>query len=36
MLDLSYVRENLDAVREALRNRNFPADTLDKFVELDA
>ena len=36
MLDLNFVRENLDAVREALKNRNFPADTLDKFVELDA
>lgn len=36
MLDLNFVRENLDAVRTALRNRNFPADTLDKFVELDA
>ncbi len=36
MLDLNFVRENLDAVRNALKNRNFPADTLDKFVELDA
>ncbi|MFT3743792.1 MAG: serine--tRNA ligase [Pyrinomonadaceae bacterium] len=36
MLDLLYVRENLDAVRVALGNRNFPADSLDKFVELDA
>ena len=36
MLDLNFVRENLDAVRMALKNRNFPADTLDKFVELDA
>ncbi len=36
MLDLNFVRENLDAVREALKNRNFPTDTLDKFVELDA
>ena len=36
MLDLNFVRENLDAVREALKNRNFPVDTLDKFVELDA
>lgn len=35
MLDLHFVRENLDRVREALGNRNFPADTLDKFVELD-
>ncbi len=36
MLDLNFVRDNLDAVREALKNRNFPADALDKFVELDA
>ena len=35
MLDLNFVRENLDAVRKALVNRNFSADTLDKFVELD-
>lgn len=36
MLDLIYVRENLDAVRTAFANRNFPANALDKFVELDA
>ena len=36
MLDLHFVRENLDAVREALGNRNFPGDSLDQFVELDA
>jgi len=35
MLDLNFVRENLDAVREGLRSRNFPDDALDKFVELD-
>ncbi|MEO6655770.1 MAG: serine--tRNA ligase, partial [Pyrinomonadaceae bacterium] len=35
MLDLHFVRENLDAVRRALKNRNFPAESLDKFVELD-
>lgn len=35
MLDLNFVRENLDGVREGLRNRNFPDDALDKFVELD-
>ncbi|NOT46963.1 MAG: serine--tRNA ligase, partial [Acidobacteria bacterium] len=35
MLDLNFVRENLDAVREAFANRNFPADGLDRFVELD-
>ncbi len=35
MLDLHFVRENLDAVRRALSGRNFPADSLDKFTELD-
>jgi seryl-tRNA synthetase len=36
MLDLIFVRENLETVREALRSRNFPTDLLDKFAELDA
>lgn len=36
MLDLHFVRENLDAVRQALASRNFPAESLDQFVELDA
>lgn len=36
MLDLNFVRENLDAVRDGLIKRNFPADPLDRFVELDA
>jgi len=36
MLDLNFVRENLDAVREALRARYFPTDALDKFVEQDS
>ncbi|HEX8370535.1 MAG TPA: serine--tRNA ligase [Pyrinomonadaceae bacterium] len=35
MLDLNFVRENLEKVREALNNRHFPAESLDKFVELD-
>ena len=35
MLDLNYVRENLEAVREALKNRNFPAESLDDFARLD-
>lgn len=35
MLDLHYVRENLEAVKTALQNRNFPVESLDKFVELD-
>lgn len=36
MLDLHFVRENLDAVRAALGTRNFDAAPLDRFVELDA
>ena len=36
MLDLQYVRENLDAVRKALSDRNFPAEQLDSFADLDA
>lgn len=36
MLDLNFVRENLESVRTALKNRNFPPDALDAFVELDA
>ena len=34
MLDIRYVRENQEAVAEAMRNRNFPWDA-DKFSELD-
>ena len=36
MLDLHYVRENLETVKNALVNRNFPTTSLDKFAELDA
>ncbi len=36
MLDLNYVRENLETVKKALETRNFPTDLLDKFAELDA
>ena len=36
MLDISFVRENLDTVRKALADRNFPAEVLDQFAELDA
>ena len=36
MLDITFVRENLDTVRHSLADRNFPADALDKFTELDA
>lgn len=35
MLDLNYVRENAEAVRTALNNRNFPTELLDKFAALD-
>ncbi|MCU0238757.1 MAG: serine--tRNA ligase [Pyrinomonadaceae bacterium] len=35
MLDLHYVRENLETVRTALNNRNFPTELLDKFADLD-
>jgi seryl-tRNA synthetase len=36
MLDLNYVRENLEHVRAALAARNFPTAPLDDFVEMDA
>src|SRR6185436_1707521 len=35
MLDLSFVRENFDAVRQALDARGFPADILDRFAGID-
>jgi seryl-tRNA synthetase len=36
MHDLGFVRQNLDAVRQAMANRNFPAEILDRFAEMDA
>ena len=36
MLDLNYVRENLEEVKKAFENRHFSTDLLDKFVALDA
>lgn len=36
MLDLHYVRENLEAVKKALIDRNFPTESLEKFAALDA
>ena len=36
MLDLNYVRENLDAVREALERRGMPRAALDDFAQADA
>ena len=35
MLDLNYVRDNLDAVRASLATRNAAPETLDKFIDLD-
>jgi seryl-tRNA synthetase len=35
MLDLNYVRENLDAVRGALLKRNMRAESLDDFARAD-
>jgi len=35
MLDLNFVRSNLEKVRETLTNRYFPAEVLDRFIELD-
>ncbi len=36
MLDLNYVRENLDQVRTKLQSRGVPADALDDFAQADA
>ena len=36
MLDINYVRENLDEVRAALANRNVPPEALDRFTVLDS
>jgi seryl-tRNA synthetase len=36
MLDLHFVRENLETVKKALKNRNFPTTSLGDFVKLDA
>ena len=35
MLDLNFVRENLDRVRAALETRRFPTDVLDDFARAD-
>jgi seryl-tRNA synthetase len=35
MLDINYVRSNLDAVRKKLEDRGFPIGVLDRFSELD-
>ena len=35
MLDLHYVRDNFDAVRERLSTRNFDPTLLDDFTNLD-
>ncbi|MDQ1707661.1 MAG: seryl-tRNA synthetase, partial [Pyrinomonadaceae bacterium] len=36
MLDLNYVRENLDAVRAALQTRGVPPEALDSFAAADS
>jgi seryl-tRNA synthetase len=36
MLDLNFVRENLEYVRKAMENRRFPAEALNDFIEFDA
>ena len=36
MLDLNFVRDNLEVVRKALVSRNFQDGALDRFIELDA
>src|SRR5712691_5010019 len=36
MLDLNYVRENLESVRAALENRSMPTSILDDFVQADS
>ncbi|HEV2707360.1 MAG TPA: serine--tRNA ligase [Pyrinomonadaceae bacterium] len=36
MLDLNYVRDNLERVRAAFEARNFPTAALDDFARLDA
>lgn len=35
MLDLNYVRENLETVRDALNTRGFPTEILERFAEID-
>ncbi|HXF43146.1 MAG TPA: serine--tRNA ligase [Pyrinomonadaceae bacterium] len=35
MLDLNFVRENFELVKQALRSRNFPLDGLESFNKLD-
>src|SRR3954471_20475412 len=36
MLDLNYVRDNIDEVRAALEARNFAVDILDRFADIDS
>lgn len=35
MLDLNFVRENLELVKKSLENRRFPIESLNAFAELD-
>jgi seryl-tRNA synthetase len=36
MLDLNFVRDNLEQIKEALQNRSFPFEALNDFEALDA
>ena len=36
MLDLNFVRENLELVKKSLEDRNFPVESLNAFAKLDA
>ncbi|MBD0327675.1 MAG: serine--tRNA ligase, partial [Pyrinomonadaceae bacterium] len=36
MLDLNFVRENLDKVRAALKARHYPVTALEDFEEADS
>jgi seryl-tRNA synthetase len=36
MLDINHVRQDLDSVRQALASRQYPTQSLDRFVALDA
>ena len=35
MLDINFVRANLELVKNKLEQRGFPRDALDRFNELD-
>ena len=35
MLDLSYLRDKVETLREALKKRNYPLDLLEDLIALD-